>query len=167
MQVVPSWDLEWDRVGGVCEGLKSSWVALELSPQPPRRQWRASTSERIPGRSSTGELSLTSHGYIGETEAASEKLVDLRFASVTLFTEGGRVLLGSLQEGLARWAPHCAESAPQPPGFAGVTCLPSTMLGAQHCGSTSGEASAHRLLLHIWVPQFSHLQYWAHWCLLY
>lgn len=64
-------------------------MALELSPQSPRRQWRASASEWIPGRSSTGELSLTSHGYIGETEAASEKLVDLRFASATFFAEGG------------------------------------------------------------------------------
>lgn len=30
---------------------------------------------------------------------------------------------------LARWAPHYAESAPQPPGFAGVTCLLSTVFG--------------------------------------
>lgn len=65
------------------------WVALELSLQSPRRQWRASSSDRIPGRSSTGELSPTRHGYIGETEAASEKLVGLRFASATFFAEGG------------------------------------------------------------------------------
>lgn len=97
--MVPSWDLEWDRVGGVCEGLKSPWVALELSPQPPRRQWRASTSERIPGSSSTGELSLTSHGYIGETEAASEKLVGLRFASVTYSLKGGGSCLALCRRG--------------------------------------------------------------------
>ena len=35
----------------------------------------------------------------------------------------------ALQEVLAGWAPHYAESALQPPGFAGVTCLLSTVFG--------------------------------------
>lgn len=84
--------------------------------------------------------------------------------SVSALKRGGSCL--ALQEGLAGWAPHYAESAPQPPGFAGVTCLQSTVLDAQHCGRSLGEALVHRLPLHFWEPQFTHLQGWAH-CLLY
>lgn len=54
---VPSWDLEWDRDGGVCEGLKSRpTLPLGGSGVVPTdsSEAMASTSERIPGRSSTG-----------------------------------------------------------------------------------------------------------------
>lgn len=63
----------------------------------------------------------------------------------------------ALQVLLARWAPHCAESAPQPPGFAGVTCLLSIVFGCTALRKDLRDASAHRLLLHVWEPQFSHL----------
>lgn len=64
-------------------------------------------------------------------------LVGLGFALAIFFAEGGGSYL-ALQEVLARWASHGAESAPQPPGFAGVIRLSSTVLGAQHCGKDFG-----------------------------
>lgn len=85
----------------------------------------------------------------GETEAASETLVGLGFASATFLAEEGAGPALALQEVLARWAPHYAESAPQPPGFAGVTCLLSTVFG---CTTLQKDLRVHISLQTVFCP---------------
>lgn len=71
----------------------------------------------------------------------------------------------ALQEVLAGWAPHYAESAPQPPGFAGVTCLLSTVW--VHSTAEGPQGTQPTYCFCTFGNLFSHQQYWTHWCLLY
>lgn len=106
-----------------------------------------SSSERIPERCSTVANQLWCR--VGKLRQLQKRLWvwDL-LQPLSLLKRGAGPAL-ALQEVLARWAPHYAESAPQPPGFAGVTCLLSTVFG---CTTLQKDLRVHISLQTVFCP---------------